>query len=358
MASVTTTAAACLAEATRLYQQGNLHGARDVAEEALLSLSSSTGTTVNSQTTTSSSGDNTTQHITNTAQHRHALFGNALLLLSAVYTAVRDFAEADRLLVTCEGYWREHLGHCAGDASQEGKLEVNEGLAGVAYNRAVLRLEQLDGERAITTQSQSQSQSQQQQQHRREVADAVLHTYLDDARERLDHTLGRQRCLLADVHHSIGVCHLHCRRYVEALSAWQQSLAIRTRVQHRCQADDAAAAAAGDAEELKVALTLEHVAQVYQLLEGRGDEALRMLDAVADTRAGLLGPRHPLYARTLLAKAVLAEKLGRLRLARALLEACHGICGRSDCECDAAFVKDVEQWRCYLKGCTDVVEHR
>lgn len=429
-ATTITTAAADYAEATRFYQQGNLHRARDMAEQVLLSLSSAT----NTSTATSSSGcpPNTATATGGAApgllspipsraasgeRTRHQLFGNALLLLSSVYIAVRAYAEAERLLATCEGYWREHLLNANTTATaaaleqqtmrlrtkQDDAARVlacrdrDEGLAGVAYNWAVLELEKMEqltctstassranvntsaatdalhpahlGANALTSSSDTQpdpsyvTSQEREEQARRErekqlqaVATEILSKYLHVARDKLSHTLGPHRCLLADVYHSCGVCHYYQMDYVRALEAWQQSMAIRVHVHRRgvsARTNEHAAADASVAhtevsdssvEELKIALTMEHIAHVYQHVDGKAVEALKMYDAVASTRERHLGSLHPLYARTLLAKAVLASRLGRRKLACALLDTCQRICSGENHECSLSFVKEVQRW--------------
>lgn len=425
-------ATADYAGATRLYQQGNLHRARDVAERALLDLSSlpTSNSTLEGNV---DDGDDDSVAVRppshsatpSNAPAHHQLYGNLLLLLASIYTAVREDAEAERLLATCEGYWREHLAHgggggCSdvnkkrganhhhnnyrgssvekGEAADLTCYDVDEGLAAVAYNRAVLQLEQLhdttptaasdhhhqqqrhqhamlpsvmhvsfalsSSPLCVRGSTENKEEQERQQQRQQEVATHILHTYLDSARDRLRHTLGAPRCLLADVYHSCGVCLYYMRDYIGALEAWQQSLAIRVHV-HSCltsrqessanaktgqvkKKSKAASAPANSVEELKVALTLEHIAQVYQLIDGKAAEALKMCDTVAVTRERFLGPLHPLYARTLFLKAVLASRLRRVELARALLEACDDICHRNGSECSPEFVEQVRQWKVYV----------
>ncbi|KPA76554.1 hypothetical protein ABB37_07844 [Leptomonas pyrrhocoris] len=388
-----TTATAHFADATRLYQQGNLHRARDVAEQALLSLSfMSVGAELKEACASTACGASSSPassracpHADNSMLRRHhQLFGNSLLLLSTIYTAAGDYMEAERLLATCEGYWRDHLsngeGSSAGDRRETtmrgdavGGRDLDEGLAGVAYNRAVLQLEQLRHtspptasrlqERANDPSSvwpslppsparSSPLRTQDDERRRQTVAAEVLRKYLYDAKDKLSHTLGSGRSMLADVHHSCGVCHYYLKDYVAALEAWQQSMAIRVHGR-RCRAGQQGkeiedGTLSGGVDELKVALTLEHIAQVYHFIEGKAADALKIYDAVAATRERYLGSAHPLYARTLFEKAVVASGLGHVKLARALLKACQDICVRSGSECDPEFGREVQRWREYV----------
>ncbi|KPI87204.1 hypothetical protein ABL78_3720 [Leptomonas seymouri] len=388
-----TTAAAHYADATRHYHQGNLHRARDIAEQTLLSLSSlpadaespptdGDGSCIGSSLPAAAPRDASLQ------RRRHHLFANILLLLSTIYAAVGDYAEAQRLLSTCEGYLKEHClhtkrgGRCSGtEAANEGGetacRDLDEGLAGVAYNKAVLQLEMMHhtGSPAVTRSNDRAAlpsaawtsvlpslppsatlspvlPTQDEEQRRQTIAAEALEKYLYDARDKLSHTLGSQRCLLADVYHSCGVCQYYLKDYVAALDAWQQSMAIRVHVRSdrlREQGSEGSQDAfSSGVEELKTALTLEHIAHVYQLVEGKAADAMKIYDTVAATRERYLGPAHPLYARTLLEKAVLASGLGRAKLARALLDACHGICTRSNSECSQEFSREVQRWSEYV----------
>ncbi|KAG5484292.1 hypothetical protein LSCM4_07858 [Leishmania orientalis] len=369
-------ATALYADAVRLYRLGDLHHARDAAEEALLSLSSCTHSDIRSSSNDYHGGVSHEESADSASvgfeasqapqRQRHRLFGNTLLLLSSIYMAVQDYAEAERLLVTCDGYWRERLSGAHAKASSAGTSaeaecaccsELDEGLAGVAYNRAVLRLEQLQsapssstscedsspwlaplvdvcGADARLTNTSLSSPPTTASSGTLEAALASVMALLLDAQDRLAHTLGPPRGLLADVLHTIGVCHYEAADYIAALQAWQRSMAIRVHLHAlRLRSDKGAAqhtpcrgegsrASDGGTEELKLALTMEHVAQVYRLLDRRSVEALKLLDTVTDTRRKYLGPADPLCVRTLMLKGVLAAELGHTTLARSLFERC------------------------------------
>jgi hypothetical protein len=368
-------AAASFAEATRLYYAGNLHSARDVAEQLLLSLATSSAERMGTPMTDPSNRSRFTDATREGCQRQHhQLFGNVLLLLCSVYTAVREYSEAERLLAVCEGYWKEHLhNNDTGIVKTSTPCrDLDEGLAGVAYNRAVLQLEQLrcptaasdeDRHTMITDPAHMPTVpppfslldiEKEEEQRRRCVAADILTRHLDDARDRLNHAVGPLRCLLADVHHSRGVCRYYCRDYVGALEAWQQSIGIRVHLHHHLTRRQAKAAVADDdsggsaVEELKLALTMEHVAHVYQLIDGRMVDALKVYDVVAATRERLLGPAHPLCARTLLGKAVLASTLGRTTVARALLDRCRALCTEGGAAFDAKLAEDVRRWHGFV----------
>ncbi|GET86862.1 hypothetical protein, conserved [Leishmania tarentolae] len=380
-----TLATALYADATRLYRLGDLHHARDAAEEALLSLSQNPHSEMSNRNNDSHGNSNHEETTEGDSigcegsqgqqRQRHRLFGNVLLLLSSIYTAVQDYAEAERLLVTCDGYWRERLSSMHTKVSAVGTpagmdcvcySELDEGLAGVAYNRAVLRLEQLRctplssvsrgdgapcaapladvcGTDARLTYSPIPVSSTAVSSGTSETVYASVMTLLREAQDRLAHTLGPQRGLLADVLHTIGVCHYEAADYIAALQAWQRSMAIRVHLHAQRQRTDrdAAQRALGgggavecseSTDELRLALTMEHVAQVYRLLEGRSVEALKLLDTVAATRRKYLGPTDPLCVRTLALKGTLAAELGHTKLARALLDRCSAIYSGADPE--------------------------
>lgn len=394
------------ADATRLYRLGDLHHARGAAEEALLSLSRSPHRDISDHASHRHGGGDHEETADSVSvdcevsqaqqRQRHRLFGNSLLLLSSIYMAVQDYAEAERLLVTCDGYWRERLTSTHTRLSSAGTSaevecaccsELDEGLAGVAYNRAVLRLEQLrrtpfssasrgDGELWVAplvdvcgadarpTHSSIPLSSTAASSGTPETVLASVMALLLDAQDRLAHTLGPSRSLLADVLHTIGVCHYEAADYIAALQAWQRSMAIRVHLHALRQRSDKDAAqralrrgVGGDdgecsdgTEELKLALTMEHVAQVYRLLESRSVEALKLLDTVAATRRRYLGPTDPLFVRTLVLKGVLAAELGHTKLARALFDRCSAIYGDAGPETpppssSACAAQEVEQWR-------------
>ncbi|KAG5509504.1 hypothetical protein JKF63_06209 [Porcisia hertigi] len=359
-------ATALYADATRLYRQGDLHHARDAAEEGLLSLSpgAHSGVTANHHLHGSVEPEKNTDRLSVGCEglqaqqrRRHHLFGNILLLLSSIYMAVQDYIEAERLLVTCDGYWKERLAGTPTKASPAGTSgdaegarcgDLDEGLAGVAYNRAVLLLERLQctpslsprrgdsspwvaplvdvcGVDARETHSSTSSSTVATSPGTPEAVHARAMAFLLEAQGHLAHTLGPPRRLLADVLHTLGVCHYEAADYIAALEAWQRSIAIRVhlhaqrlRTDHvTLQRDEGGGAGT---EELKLALTMEHVAHVYQLLDGRSLHALKLLDTVAQTRRQYLGPTHPLYVRTLAHQGVLAAELGHTRLACALFD--------------------------------------
>lgn len=165
------------------------------------------------------------------------------------------------------------------------------------------------------------------------VVEEADECFLAEAERRLDDVLGPERLLLADVWHCRGVCceilagieradrkdeeRPERRRsdggaaglplYVKALECYTKSMDVRARY-----ADVAAVT------ELKLALTMEHVAHLLKLSAtpadpGRKEEALALLGTVAATRRRLLGPRHPLLASTLLAEGALLAELGRYK---------------------------------------------
>ncbi|AIN96448.1 hypothetical protein LPMP_130180 [Leishmania panamensis] len=397
-------ATALYADAARLYRLGDLHHARSAAEEALFSLSPRMDSAMAGKTRHhhgdvghEESADSVSVGCESSqAQQRrhHRLFGNTLLLLSCIYMAVQDYIEAERLLVTCDGYWRERLtvphtrAPSPGTSVEECACcsDLDEGLAGVAYNRAVLRLEQLQctlslspsrGDKALwvtplvdvrdagarLTHSPIPSSSTAAPSGTPETVYASVMALLLDAQNRLAHTLGPPRGLLADVLHTIGVCHYETADYITALEAWQRSMTIRLHLHAQRNRSDTDAAqrvlrrgegsgeeGSDGTEELKLALTMEHVAQVYRLLEGRSVEALKLLDTVAGTRRKYLGPTDPLCVRTLAFKGALAAELGHTKLARALFDRCSAIYSDTGPEtpppCSSACaVQGMEQWR-------------
>jgi len=181
---------------------------------------------------------------------------------------------------------------------------------------------------------------------------------------------GAARLLLADVLHTKGVCLYRVGKHVDALAAWQGSMEIRVRwaalaperrrsingVGGLAHAPYNMAAAAGDdddneddaAMELKLALTMEHVAQVYRFVPEKRVMALKLMSRVAATRRRHVGPRHLLYGRTLMMQSVVAEEAGRSKLALAVMETAAEVLRDADGGVPAAELRHVEDWIAYL----------
>ncbi|RNF07214.1 variant surface glycoprotein 3054 [Trypanosoma rangeli] len=247
-----TDVAALLRTGVGLYEAGDLSRARELAEEAL-----------------------------HAAEPRNEeSFAEALLLLSNIYCAAEDFAEAERLVTTCCCFVEEHLG------------AAHLGAATARLNRAIILLERyrLQGGAAA------------------EVGRA--YDLLQAVERRLEDNVGSAaRLLLAEVLHNSGVCCELVGRYTDALTAYMRSMQIRVRY------TDAAGVT-----DMKLALTMEHVAMLYRLMGGaKLQAALRLMEAVAATRRRYIGPRHPLYASAILAQGVIAAELGHKRRAAVLL---------------------------------------
>lgn len=311
---------AAMVGAERLFHEGRLEECREATEDLLIGLSSITEG--------ESDGDGT--HINITTAHeakptpieeeaRHELFSGALVLLAGCYSAVGSLTEAERLLATCQGYIDEHIASVGSSAtgpisavdSIPGRANV--ALAVLAYNRGVARLEQYRTDAATPM----------------AVVREADASFLAEAEQRLADVLGPARLLLADVCHSRGVC---CEilagqsitnsnskhsgipppfSYLGALAYYQRSLDIRGRL------SDGAAAT-----ELKLALTLEHVAHLLRLTATPTDgqqarlEALGLLEAVCEARRRLLGPGHSLSVAAMTGLGALAAELGRYKKSR------------------------------------------
>ncbi|EKF38412.1 hypothetical protein MOQ_001380 [Trypanosoma cruzi marinkellei] len=212
--------------------------------------------------------------------HDEESFAEALLLLSNVYCAAEDFLEAERLVTTCCCFVEEHLG-----ASHIGAVTSR-------LNRAIILLERYRLQGGALS----------------EVGRA--YELLQEAERRLEDDVGDAgRLLLAEVLHNSGVCCELVGRYADALTVYMRSMQIRVRYKDSAGVTD-----------MKLALTMEHVAMLYRLMGGpKLQGALRLMEVVATTRRRYIGPRHPLYASALLSQGVIAAELGHQRRATALL---------------------------------------
>ncbi|ORC86196.1 uncharacterized protein TM35_000302360 [Trypanosoma theileri] len=263
-------AAALLREAVALYESGSLASAREAAEDAL--------------------------HAAD--PHNDTLFAEALLVLANVYCAAEDFAEAERLVATCCCYVEQHLG------------PAHIGVATARLNRAIILLERyrLRGGNHDTANTNGNSNNSGSGGGLQWVEQA--YALLQAAARQLENVDGVERLLLAEVLHNTGVCCELVGRHVDALAAYMRSMQIRVHYTDTAGVCD-----------LKLALTMEHVAMLYRLLQGaRLQEAARLMDAVATTRRRYLGPRHPLFAAAILAQGVIAAELGHKRRAVLLLQ--------------------------------------
>jgi hypothetical protein len=189
------------------------------------------------------------------------------------------------MVATCEGYLKEHLG------------PAHPGVATALLNRAVLLLER---HRNATVRIV-------------ENVDWVVRAseYLEHAQQLLQNSYGTDRLVLADVHHNQGCCHEVMGDVVTALSHYMKSMKIRERFKD-----------ATGATELKLGLTMEHVAMIYRAVEEKLDDACRIMSAVAAMRRKYLGPLNPLYLQSLLQHGVIALEAKNRRLAKALLVKC------------------------------------
>ncbi|KAH9600154.1 hypothetical protein LSM04_004880 [Trypanosoma melophagium] len=272
-------AAALLREAVALYESGSLSSAREAAEDAL--------------------------HAAD--PHNDTLFAEGLLLLANVYCAAEDFAEAERLAATCCCYVEEHLG------------PTHIGVATARLNRAVILLERYrlrSGNHDTThTNTNTDSNSGNNGNNSNSGSSGLrlveeAYALLQTAARQLENVDGVNRLLLAEVLHNTGVCCELVGRHVDALAAYMRSMQIRV---HYTDASGVC--------DLKLALTMEHVAMLYRLLRGtKLQEAARLMDAVATTRRRYLGPRHPLFAAAILEQGVIAAELGHKRRAVLLLQ--------------------------------------
>lgn len=247
------TAAAFLRTGATAYDAGDLSRAREAAESALHAADASDD----------------------------ASFAEALLLLSNVYCAAGEFAEAERFVATCCCFVEERLG------------AAHIGVATLRLNRAIILLERyrLQGcPLSVVTRAHELLQAAEQQ-------------LKDDVRRS-------RRRLLADVLHNSGVCCELLGRFTDALTAYMRSMQIQVRYKDMAGVAD-----------MKLALTMEHVAMLFRLIGGQKlQEAQRLMSVVAATRRRFIGPRHPLYATALLAQGVIAAELGHQRRAAALLQ--------------------------------------
>lgn len=233
----------------------------------------------------------------------HVQFCDGLLLMSCVALATREFDEAERLVATCHGYLTEHLG------------ARHEGTGTTLLNRGVILLERYrhtasllhNGETAAASSSKSVDSSPPPQIEW--VVDALR--YLEQAAAILINSFGVQRLSLADVYHNTGCCQEILGQYTDALSSHARSLRIREKFQDQT-----------GVTELKLALTMEHIAMIYRLTEAKLPEAVRLLGVVAATRRRHLGPTHPLYASTLFHQAVCASEGWNKKLATSLFLQC------------------------------------
>lgn len=326
------TTAECLAKPLVLYHEamaclaeGDLQLSREKAEDGLQALS----TTVTTSSPSSSSSFPLSL-CPQTQTSAHTLFANMMVLLSNVYSAAGSFDEAERLLATCAGYIVEHIS----------PTDVR--LATIAYNRAVLRLEvarlsPLCFSRSTAPSLTSSSASVSSSSVEEGVREALT-VLLPEAEWLLRDVLGVQRLLLADVWHSKGVCHYLFNEYVSALECFHRSLELRVRY------DDEAGVT-----QLKLALTLEHVAQIYRLQRAHLPEALHLLDVVVLTRRQLLGPHHPLYGAALVEEGVLAAELGKKKKAIAALTRACEVAERAYDADDGRRI-EVEQWLHHVKS--------
>jgi tetratricopeptide (TPR) repeat protein len=215
----------------------------------------------------------------------HVQFGNGLLLLGNIYCARQEFEEAERMVATCDGYLTEHLG------------SSHPGVATALLNRAIILLER---HRTATSR----------------IVDNVewvvrASGYLERAQHLLQNSYGTDRLVLADVHHNQGCCHEVIGDFVTALGHYMKSMKIRERFKDATGATD-----------LKLALTMEHVAMIYRSVEEKLDDACRIMGVVAATRRKYLGPLNPLYLQSLLQHGVIALEAKNRRLAKALLVKC------------------------------------
>ncbi|CCD16626.1 unnamed protein product [Trypanosoma congolense IL3000] len=212
--------------------------------------------------------------------NEHEPFAEALLLMANICAAEGDLVTAERYAATCSGYVDEHLG------------PQHSGAAVVRLNRAVFMLEgyRLAGSSDI-------------------LLVEKAHALLIEAERFLTNVCGVSRLVLAEVLHNSGVCLSLLGRYVAALTAYMRSMQIRVRFKD-----------AAGVTDLRLALTMEHVALLYRLMGGpKRQEAALLMEVVASTRRRLLGPQHPLWAAAVLAQGVIAAELGQRSRAQSFL---------------------------------------
>lgn len=258
----------------------------------------------------------------------HVLFLHCLLLLASIYSTVGATGEADRLLATSAGYATEHLG------------PDHLGLATIAYNRAVIRVEdyrrdaELPADDAPPPPSSSRSGSAGAPVLSLAAVIEARDVFLEEAAWRLRNELGVDRLLLADVYHTHGVCEYLLENYVSALESFRRSLEVRVHYTDH-----------SGVTELKMALTLEHVSQLYRLLGTlpARTKALDLLGLVTRTRRRWLGPSHPLYGSALFAAGVMAAELQRWALAEEALAEAAAVARATYAEGDLR-LEEVEHW--------------
>lgn len=236
----------------------------------------------------------------------HQLFTDTLLLLANTYSASRSFIDAERLLATCQGYVEESFAA----ATPQVQAMRNAALAAVAYNRAVMRVDEY-----LCPMTEEEREKK---VHRLRDAQTV---FLLDAENRLKNVLGDARQLLADVYHTRGVTHFLLEEYTAAVADFHRCLELRVHFTN----DDGSC-------DLKLALTLEHLSHIYRLLNrhctqrpilslfSSPAELPKALEMISSTRARYLQPEHPLVARALFYEGSWAAEQGRVAKAEALLQ--------------------------------------
>ena len=215
----------------------------------------------------------------------HVQFGNGLLLLGNIYCARQEFEEAERMVATCEGYLAEHLG------------ASHPGVATALLNRAIILLERYRTSPLRLVDN----------------VEWVVRAsgFLEQGQSLLQNAYGTDRLVLADVHHNQGCCQEVMGDFVGALTHYMKSMKIRERFKDATGSTD-----------LKLALTMEHVAMIYRCVEDKVDDACRIMGVVASTRRKYLGPLNRLYLQSLLQHGVIALEAKNRRLAKALLVKC------------------------------------
>lgn len=275
----------------------------------------------------------------------HVQFGDGLLLLSSIQCAAKEYDEAERMVATCHGYLQEHLG------------PSHHGVATALLNRAVILLERFTLESSLLSVLPTAERGPRDDDepslvpkerrsplrgpsHPKRHSDLSASTssnpiilsgntnapassapriervvdaqkYLAEAERLVENTFGPDRLVLADIHHNHGVCCEILGGYTDALEHYLKSLKIREKFKDTSGATD-----------LKLALTMEHVAMIYRLTEVKLGDAVRLLAVVAQTRRKYLGPSHPLYAAALFEQGVCALESLHRRLAIPLFLKC------------------------------------
>eukprot|EP00796_Vickermania_ingenoplastis_P004327 gene4327-3141_t len=302
--------------ATELFAEGLFDQARDTAEQAL---EACTGGGVQRATL-----------------QDHTVFVDTLVLLASIYSASLAFSEAERLLVTCAGYVKDNiLPQGSTSSSRDAELASsfqNTALATIAYNRAVLRVDEYllfvscHPRRLRCVPHERCGDAEERNRLLRRVAIAG-ETLLEEAISRLENALGDERRLLADVWHTQGVCHHLLGEHLAALADYHRSLELRLCcISMGC---------AGEAMDLKMALTLENVLEVYRLLLVRRGCRIsvpttsmqlpvvqRAMSTITASRQAHLGSDHPLVARSLFHEGLLAAEQGRRDTAYDMFSQC------------------------------------